>query len=384
MRVPDQVFLRDPSSPVRIVRYQARNLRNHSHFAYNTESSVIVISGKNGTGKTNLLEGLSLFYPGKGLRKAELRSIVKDGNPESCVMDLVLQRGRLFHQLETQLSYDPATSHTKRIYTIDHKAETSSKSCLTLLRQLWLTPDHDRLLYGPSSDRRSFLDQLVISMDPDHAKRLSDYKKLIKLRMEALSTHREDALWLQTVEHNIAATGIALLSSRFETIERLNLFIQNHKHLGPNSPTATLSCKGGIDELIRDVPAVQAEETYAEKLRESRAFDRHTGRTSVGPHTSDLYVWHNEKHLPASLASTGEQKVLVIGILLAHAQLVYEVCGTSPILLLDELFAHLDESRKRDICAMVNTISSQVWITGVETEHAALFGKKCLHIHFHS
>ncbi|HSG95371.1 MAG TPA: DNA replication and repair protein RecF, partial [Afifellaceae bacterium] len=248
-------------------------------------------------------------------------------------------------------------------------ANASAESLLDYLRVLWLTPAMDGLFTGPAGDRRRFLDRLVLAADPGHGRRVTDLEKLLASRNRLLDEDAEPAL-LNAIETQLAEMALAVALARAETVELLTGRIAAQGADGAGFPVATLAMAGDFEARYLGAPASQGEDAYRNALAKNRARDRAAGRTLEGPHRSDLAVVFAEKDMPAALSSTGEQKTLLIGLILAHAGLVAQISGMTPVLLLDEVAAHLDPDRRSALFVRLAQLGCQAVMTGTD---AALF-----------
>ncbi|MGH7186766.1 MAG: DNA replication/repair protein RecF, partial [Pseudomonadota bacterium] len=232
----------------------------------------------------------------------------------------------------------------------------------------WLTPQMDRLFIDGASVRRRFLDRLVASFDPAHAKRLARYQHALQERAQLLAragANGADAAWLDAIETQIAEHGIAVSAARAELIRRLTAVIAGDD--GP-FPKAALAVVGAVEEWLESLPALAAEDRLRASLAENRRRDAESGHVQIGPHRGDFQVTHLDRRLPAALCSTGEQKALLVSIVLAHARLLADNSGTAPILLLDEVVAHLDATRRRALFGAIIDLEIQAWLTGTDED----------------
>jgi DNA replication and repair protein RecF len=235
------------------------------------------------------------------------------------------------------------------------------------LRLLWLTPSMDRLFSGPAGDRRRFLDRAVMLFDPSHGSRVNDYEKLVRERMTLLEDARRETTWLVTLENQIAETGIAISHARLDAATLLDRFLSQADHDGP-FPWGQLAVTGEAEALAEAHPSVAAEDIYRRRLAENRGLDHAAGRTLFGPHRSDLSVSHGPKGMVAQSCSTGEQKALLIGLILAQARAAQATAGVTPLLLLDEVTAHLDLERRKGLFSELIELGAQAWMTGTERQ----------------
>ena len=254
----------------------------------------------------------------------------------------------------------------QRRVRIDGVAARSSDELLDHCRVLWLTPAMDGLFTGPAADRRRFLDRLVLAVDPGHGARVSAYEKAMRGRNRLLEDDRLDLDWLTAIEDQMAELGVAVASARVETVACLERLIEATRADAP-FPHAELALEGELEAMVaRGGPSAEAEDLWRARLAEARRRDKAAGRTLDGPHRADLAVRHGPKAMPAHLSSTGEQKALLLGLVLAHARLVGETTGRAPLLLLDEIAAHLDPRRRGELFDVLEALGSQCWMTGTD------------------
>jgi DNA replication and repair protein RecF len=246
---------------------------------------------------------------------------------------------------------------------------------------LWLTPAMDRLFAGPAGDRRRFMDRLVATFDPEHASRVAVFEKVMRERNLLLQETRPDPVWLGSLEAHMAEAGVAIAAARLAAIEALQKHIQLQRQ-NTTFPWGLIAIDGEIEALVTAMPAVRAEDEYRKLLADSRRVDAIAGRTLKGTHRSDLTVIHGPKNMAAAQCSTGEQKALLIGLILAQGHAVKTVSGVAPVLLLDEVAAHLDSTRRTGLFQALEALGSQAWMTGTD-DH--LFtglssGAQCFHV----
>jgi DNA replication and repair protein RecF len=241
----------------------------------------------------------------------------------------------------------------------------SAEELLEILRVVWMTPAMDALFTGPAGDRRRFLDRLVLAIDPNHGRRTLDYEKAMRGRNRLLAADSRDWGWFDAIEAQMAETGVAIAAARAELVRLLSAMIAKLPDDGP-FPRALIALDGEVEREITEKPAVEVEEDLRRLLAEGRNRDRAAGRTLDGPHRADLLVRHSVKDMPAELCSTGEQKALLIGLVLSHARLTAEMAGSAPILLLDEVAAHLDPGRRAALFSILRELNCQTFMTGTE------------------
>jgi DNA replication and repair protein RecF len=349
----------------RIVRLVLQDFRSYRTLDLATEAGVIALVGENGAGKTNLLEALSLFTPGRGLRRADLADMARDRGG-AFAASVTLEGAFGEHRLGTGLVPPTPEGRVSRICRIDGAGAPSPAAFAEYLRVVWLTPDLDALFRGPAGDRRRFLDRLVLAVDAEHGARVNALERALRSRNRVLEDDSTDVLWLDSIEREVAELGIAVTAARRETVERLRVLVDATRDDASPFPYARISLEGELDELVATLAAVDAEDRYRAMLRETRARDRAAGRTLIGPQASDLVVRHGPKDIPADTASTGEQKALLIGLVLAHASLVSAMTGLAPLVLLDEVAAHLDPRRRGALFETLGRLGGQVWMTGAD------------------
>jgi len=329
----------------------------------------VVLTGANGAGKTNLLEAVSVLSPGRGLRNARLgdfdrRPANDDDLPTGWAVAATIETRRGPVKIGT--GRDPGGSE-RRVVRIDGETARGQAALGEVIGVTWLTPQMDRLFVEGPSARRRFLDRLVLGLDPAHATRVSAYEHATRERSRLLRDGPADPAWLDALDEVMAAQGVAVAAARRDAVERLDEACATTK--GP-FPRARLSLAGTVEGWLEGLPALAAEDRFRAALKEGRAADALAGGATVGPHRSDLAVTHADKSVPAEGMSTGEQKALLISIVLAHARLQRETRGEPPLLLLDEVAAHLDAARRDALFAILLGFESQVWLTGTD---AALF-----------
>src|SRR5918994_3437738 len=355
-----------PLAASRIARLILQDFRTYASLDLAVSRPLVALVGENGAGKTNVLEAISLFMPGRGLRRAELGEMARQGGPSSFAVSVPLAAPFGGHRLGTGLEPQAEGSRAPRICRIDGMPAPSPTAFAEFLRIVWLTPDLDALFRGPAGDRRRFLDRLVLAVDAEHGARVNALERALRSRNRVLEENPNDHLWLDALEREVAELAIAVAAARRETVERLAALILETRAEDSPFPFATMSLEGDIDALVAALPAVDAEDRYRAILRESRSRDRAAGRTLVGPQASDLLVRHGPKDIPAGTASTGEQKALLIGLVLAHAGLVASMSGIAPFVLLDEVAAHLDPRRRAGLFTVLESLRGQVWMTGAD------------------
>jgi DNA replication and repair protein RecF len=349
--------------PVR--RLTLNNFRNYHAASLETDAKTIVLVGPNGAGKTNLIEAISFFAPGRGLRRANLDEVAfseGDGSwAAAAEIEGALGLATLGTGIERPLEDGAAILRKCRI---DREPVGSAAAFADHLRVVWLVPAMDTLFVGAPSERRRFLDRLALAVDAEHGSRVNALERSLRSRNRLLEETRPDAHWLDAVEHETAELAVAVAGQRVETVHRLDAVLASRK--GSAFPPAEIALDGWMEKLIPEHPAIEIEERYRAVLRDNRARDAAAGRTSDGPHLTDLKVTYAHKDIAAADASTGEQKALLIGLVLAHGRLIAEMTGFAPILLLDEIVAHLDPARRAALHVELAQLGGQVWMTGAD------------------
>ncbi|EZQ17016.1 recombinase RecF [Halopseudomonas bauzanensis] len=329
---------------------------------------LVVLSGDNGAGKTNLLEAISLLAPGRGLRRAPYADVAREGNDGSFALHAKLDGPEGEVDIGTGIMAADGGEGGRRV-RINGAPARNADELLQWLRVVWLTPSMDTLFTGPAGDRRRFLDRLVLAVDAAHGQRALAYEKAMRGRNRLLAENSRDHAWFEAIETQLAETGVAIAAARAELVRLLAAKIEQLPGDGP-FPQADIALAGELEAQVATTPAVDVEESFRRALAAGRERDRAAGRTLEGPHRSDLIVRHRPKSMPAELCSTGEQKALLVGIVLSHARLTGEISGMTPILLLDEIAAHLDAGRRAALFSILEDMQCQAFMTGTD---AALF-----------
>jgi DNA replication and repair protein RecF len=350
----------------RIHRLTLTHFRNYRAASLETHGDVVVLVGANGAGKTNCLEAISFLSPGRGLRRATLEDVGDnqgDGSwAVSAEVEGALGLATLGTGIEPPGSDGPATSRRCRI---DREPVSSASAFGDHLRMVWLTPAMDGLFLGAASERRRFFDRLVLAIDSEHSSRVSALDRSLRSRNRLLEVRNYDDHWCDAIERETAELAVAVATTRAHTAVKLAAMLRTRGQASA-FPSAELMLDGWMENALLSEPATSVEDRYRQILRDSRARDAAAGRTLDGPHLTDLRVIYAPKHMPARDASTGEQKALLIGLVLAHANLVAEMTGLTPLLLLDEVVAHLDPSRRAVLFSELAKLGAQVWMTGAD------------------
>jgi len=354
-------------SSARINRLTLTNFRSYRAASVALDAQMVVLTGPNGSGKTNMLEAISFLAPGRGLRRATLEEAAFSEGDGSWAVSAEVEGALGLATLGTGIEPPAAEGASpQRQCRIDREPVPSATAFADHLKMLWLTPAMDSLFNGPASERRRFLDRLVLAVDAEHTGRVSALERSLRSRNRLLENPRPDAHWLDAVEHETAELAVAVAAMRAETVRRLQAVLAVRRTQESAFPSALIALDGPLEQLALDHPAVEIEDRYRTTLGENRIRDAQAGRTLEGPHLTDLAVVYAPKQMPAADASTGEQKALLIGLVLAHAGLLANMTGDAPILLLDEVVAHLDPERRAALFDEVSGLAGQVWMTGAD------------------
>ena len=350
----------------RILRLSLNHFRNYRTASVETRGDLVVLVGPNGAGKTNCLEAISFLSPGRGLRRATLDDVADNQGDGSWAVSAEVEGDVGLATLGTGI--DPPSAEgapNPRRNRIDREPVTSAAAFGDHLRMVWLTPAMDQLFMGAASERRRFFDRLVLAIDSEHSGRVSALDRSLRSRNRLLEDRTFDSHWCDAIERETAELAVAVAAQRGQTLQRLSAML-NARGSKSAFPSAQIALDGWMENTLMSEKATAVEDRYRDILRESRAKDAAAGRTTNGPHTTDLQVIYAPKNMPAKDASTGEQKALLIGLVLAHANLVAEMTGITPLLLLDEVIAHLDPNRRCALFDELLQLRAQVWMTGAD------------------
>ena len=363
---------------VRLTRLALQDFRNYATLQLRLDGRHVCLFGANGSGKTNLMEAVSMLSPGRGLRGAEFTDLIRrdaDGQlARSWALSADVRDGDIDRKLALSLERDDQgrSTRTARLDGVN----TSQNDLGELMRIIWLTPSMDRVFAGPAGDRRRFLDRQVLAHFPSHASAGAAYEKAMRQRNALLERGRADPVWLDALELGMASAGAAMALHRIDAVK----VIQEAILARPEGafPKALIDLDGAFETRAADgVPLTDIEQEIAAQLRENRARDQAAGRTTEGVHRTDLRVIHAPKGLPADQCSTGEQKALLTGLILANAQALFERdFAPSPLLLLDEAAAHLDSDRRAALYDELAALGGQAWLTGTDRSLFDAFGDR--------
>ena len=359
----------------RLTRLILNDFRSYGRADIAFDGRPVAIAGPNGAGKTNILEAISLIGPGRGVRGARLDELPRIGGAGGWA---VSARMRDSSGDERRFGVGAeATRPDRRVCRIDDASASGPGAFVDHLRFLWLTPAMDRLFMEGAGERRRFLDRMTLAHDPSHGRRATAFEQAMRQRQRLLEEGGDPAL-ATALETQMAENGVAVAAGRRETATRLAAAdVTGAEHL---FPAADIALEGELETALADAKAVDVEEDYAAQLQSRRRLDAEAGRALIGPHRSDLLVYHREKERPARLCSTGEQKALLIGLVLANAQIL-AAGRASPdaaplILLLDEIAAHLDPDRRAGLFSIIDGLGFQAFMTGTDKELFAAWGER--------
>ncbi len=362
-------FEKNFSDRLFLSRLVLTDFRNYSRAELTADPRPVVLFGDNGAGKTNLLEAISLFAPGRGLRRTAFNELPRQTGSGNWGIAVSASGPDGAFDSGTGLS-NAGDVGNRREVRVNGETVSGAGVLADYFRIIWLTPAMDRLFTGPASDRRRFLDRLVSVFDSDHTRRVVAYEKAMRERNKLLEAKNPSSAWLEALEKQMAETAIAIAAARREAVSCLSAFnSQNQHNAVAEFPRAVLRIEGWLENLLSENPAVNVEDNYRIILADSRSEDARAGRTLRGPHRTDLIVHHEPTGMLAASCSTGEQKALLIGLVLAHGFVIKGVWnGYAPLLLLDEIAAHLDHKMRAAMFEAVLALGAQAWMTGTD-EH---------------
>lgn len=367
-----------------VTRLTLSDFRNYRNLRIEANIAPIIITGENGSGKTNILEAISLLTPGRGLRSAKLADIKRILPPEEEILNInggwsvaaeILKNNEEYligtgtqKNFREDTEEDEIKNFERRIVKINQQKITQQSELGKYVSAIWVTPQMDRLFLGGTQPRRSFLDRLVYAFDLEHAKRTANFEHLYRQWFQILKTGHADEHWLQSVETDMASLGVAIAAARRELIARLNTFIEHE----PDDifPDVRLELDGTIEKMLDTLPAVRVEQFYIELLAKQRRNVLYNDYVD-GVNRTDFKVYFKKKNMPAELCSTGEQKALLVSIILAQTKCQILDKGFAPILLLDEVTTHLDDKKRDALLLKIAGLHLQAWITSTESQNFA-------------
>lgn len=370
-----------------VERLVLTNFRNYVNATLPFDASPVVLVGENGAGKTNLMEAVSLLAVGHGLRQAAYADLGRVAGPGGWSVAATLRNPTGAVDIGTGMvpaAAAAAAGRSSRIVRIDGETKGGTAALADHVEMVWLTPAMDGLFIGPASERRRFLDRLILCFDPRYRTRIGHFERAMQSRNRLLADGVSDRTRFEGFELVMAETGVAIAAARLEAVGQLAITIAERRVRSPDSPFpwAMLALEGTLETELAQRPAVDVEEIYAHLLATTRERDRAAGRTLTGPHRSDLQVGHGPKGMPSRQCSTGEQKALLVGLVLAHAELTSQRRdGGGPILLLDEIAAHLDPARRAALYDEILRLGLQAWMTGTDVEPFAQLASRAQIFH---
>ena len=361
-----------------ITRLRLAQFRSHAAVDISCAAGTVILTGENGVGKTNVLEAISMLAAGRGLRSGQLDEMIKtQGDGWNVLADIQGPSG------EMRVRVDYESGGSGRRVRIDGETARGFDLLNEVLPQLWLTPAMDRLFTDAASGRRKFLDRFAQTLDAGLSRHLSQFEKAMRERNKLLQTPGTPFAqnsWLDGLEDTMALQGVAVAAARLSALDTL---AQGLVQMPDNAfPRAGVALEGALEAALRQQSALEVEDQYRGQLAASRALDASAGRALHGPHRSDLQVSYEAKNMPASACSTGEQKALLVGLILAQARSVAARIGDVPLLLLDEVAAHLDANRRAALADILSDLGGQSWITGTDVEIFSGFGDSVTHVDF--
>ena len=364
-----------PARTARLRRLTLTDFRSYARAEIAFDGRPVAIAGENGAGKTNLLEAVSLIGPGRGLRSARLDELPRIDGPGGWAVAARVDDGEDERRFGVGAE---ASRPDRRVCRIDDASASGPGAFAEHLRFLWLTPAMDRLFMEGASERRRFLDRMTLAHDPAHGKAGSAYEKAMRQRQRLLDEGGRDNEWLSALERQMAEAGVALAAGRRETAAMLAA--ANVADDGEDFPAADIALEGDLETALADMGVSDVEDEFTEKLRACRRRDADAGRALSGPHRSDMAVTHRKKGRAARLCSTGEQKALLIGLVLANASALAARPGGAPlILLLDEIAAHLDPDRRARLFEILDGLGFQTLMTGTDQSLFSAWGDRAQH-----
>jgi len=372
---------------VRLRRLGMTDFRSYAMATLELDGRPVAISGANGAGKTNILEALSLLGPGRGLRGARLNELARVEGHGGWAVSAKIDDGADERVLGVGAVPDAPDRRTCRI---DGQPASGPSAFADMIRFVWLTPAQDRLFMEGAGERRKFLDRMIAAHTSGFTRIASTYEQTLRQRQKLLENGSRDTHWLSALEQQIAETGVAIADARRTmaiTLTQAGIDDMSSVDGASNSgghglfPAADIALEGDIEAALDHAPAGEVEDQFARHLADHRYRDREAGRALYGPHRTDLVVTHRAKGRPARLCSTGEQKALLTGLVLANARALADQRGINQsaaplVLLLDEIAAHLDEDRRALLFDILYGLQFQVFMTGTDRSLFSAWGER--------
>ena len=351
------------------------NFRNHKALSLNCDTKFVLILGKNATGKTNILEAVSMLSAGRGFRNPKNIDVVTDFNKDLVEWAVRINYSHVeaSHKILLGCQFSNAFPNGKKVMKINEQELKRKSDILDVLRVIWLTPKMESLFLEPTNIQRKFLDRMTFNFFPEHAKQVTEYEYFLRSRSKilSLSSIEWNQNWLKQIESKIADLSIQIINNRMDCIKMINSFLNgfNTSYLKP-----LICLQGEIEDMLKAEQVSAVKELVANTLIKNRVHDAKFKRCSIGAHKSEVIVINREKNRVANLCSTGEQKSMIIALLIGQAYAIYNHSKISPILLLDEIFAHLDSSRKEKLILELRQTPSQIWISSTDANLSEIVG----------
>lgn len=334
--------------------------RNFVEWKVKFSSSIVVLTGKNGTGKTNLLEAISLLIPGRGMRQAPMQDVGYNGAQDWAISSCIdLDNSILRYGTGLKKRND---GQFRRVYMCQDQFVNNKNKWDYAFPLVWITPQMDYFFVASTSGRRQFLDKLVATIYPWYGREISFYNRAMAQRNKLLQTRPNDTAWLDGLEKTMSKHSVAIAAARSEVVNWLNVYGQENVEF----PAVSIEMDCAICNLLRIKSAIEVEESLCQQLRDVRVSDSYRGRSSYGVHRSDFALFYSKERIPAARASTGQQKTCLVGLMLALARLIEHMRHVPPILLLDEILVHLDENHRYHLLKYVKNAKSSVFLTGTD------------------
>ncbi len=359
----------DAGEQLYVEELKLTNFRNYVRAALELDARSVVLIGDNGEGKTNLLEAVSLLGPGQGLRGRHYSELARKDGPGGWAVAGKVKSLEGEVEIGTGFGLDAADEASGRVVRIAGK-EQSAGALADYVQLVWVIPEMDGLFTGPASDRRRFLDRLMLAIDPKMRTPRGRFDRAMRQRNRLFQMREGSASHFAGLEEQMAEAGVAIAAARLDAVSRLSALIEKTyeaRGAGP-FPFAALILEGTLEQALLERPAVEVEDDYVSLLSETRERDRQAGRALTGPHLSDLIVYHGPHNAPAETCSSGEQKSLLLGLVLAKARLLRILTGAAPLVLFDEVAAHLDSLRREALFSEILDLNAQAWMTGTDRQ----------------
>lgn len=364
-----------------VERLRLTNFRNYASLSLDLDHRPVVLTGANGAGKTNLLEAVSLLAPGLGLKNAPYAELARRGGDGGWAVAARLNGLQGPVEIGTGLAAGAVPERASRVVRIDGETARSPGMLAEHAHVVWLTPAMDGLFTGPAAERRRFLSRMIEALDPGHRRLEGRFERAMRQRNRLLAMEERSEALYAGLEAQMAETGVAIAAARLDAVARLvgRIAARRDADLASPFPWAGLALEGELESQLGTMAAVDVEDAYRAQLARMRERDRMVKRTLDGPHRTDLQVLHGPKDLSAATCSTGEQKALLVGLILAHAELVAEMRhGFAPLLLLDEIGAHLDADRRGALFGEILRLKAQAWMTGTDWKIFEFLGSEAI------